>query len=99
MTSIHCYELLIIILRWKILLDLYQIINLMNNTIKKVSSYILILLVLLTTTIAILEIWGIHLFDIKAIFWRLMQSLLVIFSSSAVLLFIFAVILKEKKEE
>ena len=72
----------------------------MNNTIKKVSAYILISLVLLTTTVAVLEIWGIHhIFDIKAIFWRLMQSLLVIFCSSAVLLFIFAVILKEKKEE
>ena len=71
----------------------------MNNTIKKVSAYILISLVLLTPTIAVLEIWGINLFDIKAIFWRLMHSLLVIFCSSAVLLFIFAVILKEKKEE
>ena len=40
----------------------------MNNTIKKVSSYILISLVLLTTTIAVLEIWGIHLFDIRLSF-------------------------------
>ena len=71
----------------------------MDKKIKTISAYILVLLVLFTTTIAVLEIWGIHLFDIKAIFWRLMQSLLVIFCSSAVLLFIFAVILKEKKAE
>ncbi len=71
----------------------------MDKKIKNISAYILVLLVLFTTTIAVLEIWGIHLFDIKAIFWRLMQSLLVIFCSSAVLLFIFAVILKEKKTE
>ena len=71
----------------------------MDKKIKTISAYILVLLVLFTTTIAVLEIWGIHLFDIKAIFWRLMKSLLVIFCSSAVLLFIFAVILKEKKTE
>ena len=71
----------------------------MDKKIKTISAYILVLLVLFTTTIAVLEIWGIHLFDIKAIFWRLMQSLLVIFCSSAVLLFIFAVILKEKKTD
>ena len=71
----------------------------MDKKIKNISAYILVLLVLFTTTIAVIEIWGIHLFDIKAIFWRLMQSLLVIFCSSAVLLFIFAVILKEKKTE
>jgi len=71
----------------------------MDKKIKTISAYILVLLVLFTTTIAVLEIWGIHLFDIKAIFWRLMQSLLVIFCSSTVLLFIFAVILKEKKTD
>ena len=71
----------------------------MDKKIKTISAYIVVILVLFTTTIAVLEIWGIHLFDIKAIFWRLMQSLLVIFCSSAVLLFIFAVILKEKKTE
>ena len=71
----------------------------MDKKIKTISAYILVLLVLFTTTIAVLEIWGIHLFDIEAIFWRLMQSLLVIFCSSAVLLFIFAVILKEKKTD
>ena len=68
----------------------------MNNKIKKISSYLLITLVLGCTIIAILEIWGIHLFDIKAVFWKLIQSLIVIFCSSAVVLFIFAVVLKEK---
>ena len=81
------------------MISLVGILLVMDKKIKTISAYILVLLVLFTTTIAVLEIWGIHLFDIKAIFWRLMQSLLVIFCSSAVLLFIFAVILKEKKTE
>ena len=81
------------------LISLVGILLVMDKKIKTISAYILVMLVLFTTTIAVLEIWGIHLFDIKAIFWRLMQSLLVIFCSSAVLLFIFAVILKEKKTD
>jgi hypothetical protein len=36
--------------------------------------------------------------DIEKVFWKLMESLVVIFFSSCVVLFIFAVILKEKKD-
>jgi hypothetical protein len=68
----------------------------MTNKIKKISSYFLVLLVLLTTVLAILEIWGIHLLNYEDIFWRLIKSLVMILCASAVTLFIFAVLLKEK---
>ncbi len=69
----------------------------MDSKVKKFSSYFLVAIVLVTTVIAVLEIWGIHLLDIEAIFWKLIQSLIVVFCSSAVILFVFAVVLKEKK--
>ena len=69
----------------------------MNSKIKKFSSYFLVAIVLATTVIAVLEIWGFHLLDIEAIFWKLIQSLIVVFCSSAVILFVFAVVLKEKQ--
>jgi hypothetical protein len=70
----------------------------MNTALKKFSSYFLVSLVLISTVIAVLEIWGIHILDIEKVFWKLMESLIVIFFSSCVVLFIFAVILKEKKD-
>ena len=70
----------------------------MNTALKKFSSYFLVALVLISTVIAVLEIWGIHILDIEKVFWKLMESLVVIFFSSCVVLFIFAVILKEKKD-
>ena len=70
----------------------------MNAALKKFSSYFLVSLVLISTVIAVLEIWGIHILDIEKVFWKLMESLVVIFFSSCVILFIFAVILKEKKD-
>ncbi|MDG2342998.1 MAG: hypothetical protein P8L23_00285 [Flavobacteriales bacterium] len=69
----------------------------MNSKIKKFSSYFLVAIVLASTVIAVLEIWGFHLLDIEAIFWKLIQSLIVVFCSSAVILFVFAVVLKEKQ--
>ncbi len=69
----------------------------MNSKIKKFSAYFLVAIVLASTAIAVLEIWGVHLFDIEAVFWKLIQSLIVVFCSSAVVLFVFAVVLKEKE--
>ena len=65
----------------------------MNNTIKKVASYILVAITLVLTVIAILGIWEIIPFeDIAA---KLLGSLLVVFASSVLVLFIFAVIIKD----
>ncbi|MBM78829.1 MAG: hypothetical protein CL846_10135 [Crocinitomicaceae bacterium] len=68
----------------------------MNSKIKKISSYFLIAIVLVTTLIAILEIWGLGL-GIDKVFKKLIESLIVVFCSSAVVLFVFAVVLKEKE--
>tara|TARA_B100000900_G_C20570412_1_gene713006 strand:+ start:1235 stop:1441 length:207 start_codon:yes stop_codon:yes gene_type:complete len=68
----------------------------MNSKIKKISSYFLIAIVLVTTLIAVLEIWGLDL-GIDKVFKKLIESLIVVFCSSAVVLFVFAVVLKEKE--
>ncbi len=61
--------------------------------IKKVVSYILIVLVILFTILALLGIWDI--IDLENVMTRIMYSLIVIFAASAVVLFIFNVIVKD----
>ncbi|MFL2570275.1 MAG: hypothetical protein ACJ0QL_00165 [Parvicellaceae bacterium] len=70
----------------------------MNSTLRKLSSYFLVSLVLISTVVAVLEIWGIHILEIEEVFWRLIKSLILILCSASVVLFIFAVLLKEKQE-
>lgn len=62
-------------------------------TIKKIVSYILIALVLVFTFIAILGIWGV--IDLQHVMLNVLYSLLVIFAASAVILFIFSVLIKD----
>lgn len=66
------------------------------NMAKKIISYFLIFLVLLFTVIAILGIWDIV--EIKDVFGNLMQTLLVVFIASAIVLFIFSVLIKENQK-
>jgi len=68
----------------------------MNTNIKKFSSYFLIILILIFTVLAILGIWDI--IDIDRVSQRIITTLVVIFCSSAVVLFIFSVLLKEKND-
>ncbi|MBN1596988.1 MAG: hypothetical protein JW894_01735 [Bacteroidales bacterium] len=63
------------------------------NSIKKVVSYILISLVLIFTIIAILGIWDI--IDLEQVMIKVLYSLLVVFAASAVILFIFSVLIKD----
>ena len=70
----------------------------MNSTLKKISSYFLVAIVLICTVIAVLEIWGIHVLDIEQVFWRFTETLFIVFCAASVVLFIFAVLIKEKKE-
>lgn len=70
----------------------------MNSTLKKISSYFLVSIVLTCTVIAVLEVWGIHLLDIEKVFWKFIESLIIVFCAASVVLFIFAVLIKEKKE-
>ena len=62
-------------------------------TIKKVVAYLLIFLVLVFTVIAILGIW--EVIDLDYVLRKIMSSLIVIFAASAVVLFIFAVLVRD----
>lgn len=68
----------------------------MNNVVKKVVSYVLIALVLFFTVIGLLGVW--EIIDLYNIVPKLLGSLLIIFVSSAVILFIFTVLIKDKTE-
>jgi polyferredoxin len=65
----------------------------MDKSVKKIVSYILIALVLLFTVIAVLGVW--EIIDLSNVIQKIMSSLLIIFAASAVVLFIFAVLIKE----
>lgn len=65
----------------------------MDKSVKKIVSYILIALVLLFTVIAVLGVW--EFIDLSNVIQKIMSSLLIIFAASAVVLFIFAVLIKE----
>ena len=60
---------------------------------KKIVSNILIIMVLVFTVIAILGIWGV--IDLENIMVNALFSLIVIFAASAVILFIYTVLMKE----
>ncbi len=60
---------------------------------KKITSYVLAALVVIVTTIAVLAIWDIIL--LEDVMRKILTSLLVIFASSVVTLFIFNVVIKE----
>ena len=66
------------------------------NTAKKVVAYILIGGILVMTIIGILGVWG--LIDMQMIIQRMVFSLLIIFASSAVILFVFSMLLKEEQK-
>lgn len=70
------------------------------GTIKKSVSYILIGLILIFTLISILGIWGLIDIDLQKVMLNTLYSLLVVFAASAVILFIFTVLIKDdhKKE-
>lgn len=63
------------------------------NPVKKIVAYILIGLVLLFTVIAVLGIW--EIIDIREVMLKVLYSLLVLFAASAVILFIFTVVMKD----
>ncbi len=65
----------------------------MNLTAKKITSYVLATLVVVCTLIALLAIWDI--IDLEDVMRKILTSLLIIFASSVVTLFIFNVIIKE----
>jgi predicted acyltransferase len=67
----------------------------MTTAFKKAISYILIGIVLFFTVIALLNTWD--LLDIKDVIKKFITSLLIIFAASAVILFIFSVLIKDNE--
>ena len=65
----------------------------MSNSVKKVISYFLIVLVLIFTILALLGIWDI--ISLEDIIKKMFVSLMVVFAAAAVILFIFSVLIKE----
>ncbi|MFP4060521.1 MAG: hypothetical protein ACOC10_01640 [Bacteroidota bacterium] len=65
----------------------------MNNPVKRIVSYVLISLVLVFTVIAILGIWDV--IELENVIRKIISSLIVIFAASAVVLFIFSVLIKD----
>ncbi|MGD9995110.1 MAG: hypothetical protein AB7E36_09935 [Salinivirgaceae bacterium] len=65
----------------------------MDITAKKITSYVLALLVVVVTSIALLAIWDI--ISLEYVVKKIMSSLLVIFAASVVTLFIFNVVIKD----
>ena len=68
----------------------------MDNAVKKVASYILIAIVLVTTFIAIMSVWDV--IDLEDVIWKIMKTLFVVFIAAVVVLFIQAVLLKDSNK-
>ena len=67
----------------------------MDNTIKKIASYILISIVVIATFIAILSVWDI--ISLEDVMWKIMKTLFIVFIAALVVLFIFAVLIRDNK--
>jgi hypothetical protein len=67
------------------------------EAIKKIVSYILIAMVVLFTVVALLGIWDV--ICLERIGWKMITSLIIIFASSAVILFIFSVLIKDNNNQ
>jgi hypothetical protein len=65
----------------------------MDKSVKRIVSYILIGLVIFFTVMAILGVWG--FIEFEDVIRKIMSSLLIIFAASAVVLFIFTVLVKD----
>jgi len=67
----------------------------MSSSIKKVISYFMIALVMVFTIIALLGIW--EVISLEDIVRKMFFSLMVVFASAAVILFIFSVLIKDQE--
>lgn len=69
----------------------------MNHNIKKLVGYLLVFIILLFTVISILGVWGV--IDLQDIGQKVISSLLIVFAASAVLLFIFSVVMRDDSSD
>jgi hypothetical protein len=58
---------------------------------KKVSSYLLMGIVVIVTVVSILAIWDV--IELERVFWKTSQSLFVVFIAAVVILFISSVVI------
>lgn len=65
-------------------------------TLRKLSGYLLVSIVFLLMAVAILGIWDI--IDYEYIVRKTITSLFVVFIASAIILFVFTVIIRDKKD-
>jgi len=65
----------------------------MDNALRKTVAYILIGLVLVFTALSILGIW--EVISLDYILRKIVLSLLVVFAASAVILFIFTILIRD----
>jgi hypothetical protein len=64
---------------------------------KKITAYILAILVVIVTIISILAVWDV--IDLQNVTGKLIKSLIIIFLSSVVVLFIYGVVLNESDKK
>ena len=69
----------------------------MSNSIKKIVSYLLIGVILIFTIIALLGIW--EIIELEDIIKKMFYSLMIIFAASAVILFIFSVMIRDSDKK
>lgn len=69
----------------------------MNHNIKKIVGYLLVFIILLFTVIGILGVWDV--IDLHDIGQKVISSLLIVFAASAVLLFIFSVVMRDDSSD
>ena len=67
------------------------------DSVKKISGFILVGIIIIFTVVGILGIWGI--IDLEDIMKKVMSSLLVVFVASAVVLFITSVLIKDDQQK
>jgi hypothetical protein len=65
--------------------------------VKRITSYILVATVIVVTVIALLGIWDV--IDLEEVINKILTSLFVIFVASVVVLFIFAVLIKDSEDK
>jgi len=66
----------------------------MNTVLKKTAAIILVTIIISFTLIAILGIW--EVISLENVMWKAIQSLMVVFIASAIMLFIFTYLVKDK---
>ncbi len=69
----------------------------MENSVKKIASYVLIFVVLISTLIGIFSVWD--LINLEDVMWKIMQTLFIVFISALVVLFIYSVLLRDSSKK